>query len=180
MLDTTKTKYIVIQYTENDIRENKAFYLSGEHTTAPIEKWEKAVNYYNKERRYYPGKYSVRVIIQMLSGLKGKFGNEDGAKQGVEQDEAKYFLNALLRSGEDLSSIKILVFDVGQYSTDVDFLRKLEKEMQRDIYPEWLKNNIVTVDISGSLDDTMYYYLDGHINDAGHLALAHALARYIE
>src|SRR6185295_1161896 len=66
-LDTTRLKYLLIQYADNDLPENRSFRDSnGRIPISTQEQYQTIVDYYAAQRRYYPGKYVYRLSMKIL------------------------------------------------------------------------------------------------------------------
>ncbi|HNX81784.1 MAG TPA: hypothetical protein PKL77_06520 [Candidatus Omnitrophota bacterium] len=67
-LDTSNLKYLIIQYYENDYWENMLYYLNNNKLPADIiaRNYQLAINRYQKQKGYFPGKYTVGFIADKI------------------------------------------------------------------------------------------------------------------
>jgi len=102
-VNTEKLKVLIIQYSSNDLRENKTFFDSG--NILPIS----SRDYYEKEAqdhlqlvKYYFGKHTIWIIKQMIAALAPAPANN----ASEEYDEAFYFFHALTTKYRELTDQK--------------------------------------------------------------------------
>jgi hypothetical protein len=177
-LDTSRLRYLIIQYCENDEEENRAFFQQGNRLqTMRPEEYERHTQENNQPKGYYPGKY----IGMKLEKKWKEFGKSRDKKQerAGGPDDVDLFLNALMKAPGDLKGVQIIVLEaVGKDDFNRDFIKRLQERIQKGGYPPPVKN-LVTLDITKVLTKGHYYVLDDHWIPAGHQAVADALWQII-
>jgi hypothetical protein len=167
-LDTSRLKYLIIQYCINDYPPNRDFYRSNSYYVETEADHEREVAAYLDSRRYHPGQY--------LSSL-WKYRKRKWEKTGPSllddppAEHVKYFINALLRvQHADLSRVQLIVLAF----PDSGFTSELKKEAAAGPYPAWIRR-LSTVDTSAILGPGAFFRLDDHITADGHAEIAGAL-----
>jgi len=178
-LDTSRLRYLIIQYCENDDDENREFLLQGNRLrTMDRGTYERHVREQNKPRDYYPGKYLGMKLLKAWKEFKVS-RNKEKATGTVAGDDVDFFLNALMKGPPDLSKVQIIVLEaVGKNDFDRNFVKRLESRIQRGAYPPPIRN-MAFLDVTKVLTKEHYYVLDDHWTSAGHVAIAGALAEMI-
>ena len=130
---------------------------------------------------YYYGKYVVKLLPALirLTVREAASGEEmRGIREGFTPDEeAKYFLNALLESGSDLRNMTVIVCEMNEYGRlDEKFLHAL-KARARDAAGR--VGRLVVVDWSQEVDNDFLFRLDDHTNSEGHRFLAKKIQQFI-
>lgn len=174
-VDTSRLKYLIIQYCDNDLGENRAFYHAGNRFPVMTkEKYEEIRKRYKWARLYYPGKYTL-VTLRFLA----KFPRTE---EMTREDEAGIFLNALIHGGRlSLEGTQLFVFELNQYGKNDDhYVQSLKEKILHGEYPSFIEKMEV-IDFSKLLDPRQHYYiLDDHLNAKGHEVVAETLARMLK
>jgi lysophospholipase L1-like esterase len=182
-IDTLNLKYIILQYCENDFKENKYFFENENNFSALDEsKWKKAIRKNDGETSYYFVLYTGRVLILIQSSLRKLiFGAKNKPPETDSELEVKYFLNVLNKSKINLNQVKIIIFEINNHNNnDSIFLDKLRELMNQSVHSGLDSRNIITLDVSRFLTYEMYYTLDTHINPLGHKALANSILHHLQ
>ena len=181
-LKLNKTQHIIIQYSNGYFEENKSFFESGFLKISSQEKYNKRKEKYERDKKYYPGKYS-RVFVNLLRlKIESKIRSLGNKSKTLtdENIEARYFLNALekfINSLEkerlNLPSPGIIVFSITTYNKNNS---KFIRDLSHLIEGTPLESLVSTVDISGIFTQEDYFSLDPHINNKGHKKIARFLS----
>lgn len=173
--DSLKT--IVIQYHPNDAEENKAYFENGNNlkisSREDYDNYSKEVrarpNYFFGKHTAFIGKFIIKDFIESRKQWK---------KSEDENNDAKYFINALKHSPVPLQGIDIVVFEASNYNQSDSFLEQLRHEMETNIYPDYIKR-IKIINLGDILSDNDHYILDEHLNPTGHKKIADKLSQIL-
>lgn len=179
-LDASHLRFLVIQYSDNDLAENRTF--AQNDNRLPImsrAQYEHAVNYYASERAYYPGKYIYRLVMK---GLRLEEPEPDQLRMEpiTPREEAELFINAITRVRHaPLDSIQVIVLDVNEkLDSPRQFIAAVEDAKSR--MPNPFVRRLVTLDTARLLTSRDFYVLDDHLNARGHEIVADALLAAIK
>jgi len=177
-LDTSKLKYVIIQYCSNDWDENVSF-VANNYSLAltPLPVFKSSIRSYELSRQYFPGKNFLLIgnvwmkyqlnRVYPLFRLEGQPYNDgfDGSSH------AAVFLKVLMKYRERFKNIKIVVTDVDVFkyrdNTFIDELQRQAGQLEKE-----QTKNIVFVNTINDLTDKDYFILDHHINAEGHRKVA--------
>lgn len=186
-LDRSHLKYLVIQYCDNDLEENRRFLEAGNSLVSmPEGRYQEIVENHRQDLRYYPLKYLSYVVrteaekIQRHTArISGHAAITPPAAQPNPDEEVQAFIGVLHAFRESLQGIPIFVVGINGSATNnsrfSDALkRRIAKEDNR--YPAALQNMKV-VDVSTFLTEKDYLTLDDHLNAAGHAIVARELKK---
>lgn len=184
-LDTAAMKYLVVQYCPNDNEENKAWADNkGELPISSQASYDslKTKNEWNK--KYFPGKY---FLVAMQYWGKEKIKSMLGRPPSViglpiePARDAKMFLDIMKTAPVDFRKTKLIVFEAVELAhVNNIFLEELKKQLQQPENKAFFADNVVTIDLSGKLDKSDYYILDGHLRPSGHQKIAAEIAKQIQ
>ena len=165
-LDRSNLKILIIQYSDNDYVENRAFLKTGRLEITPESEYQNLVRDHRKSTAYYPFKY-VHGLLRLLNRMvKQKF--EDQEPRPTDNEQARAFLDVLAKSGLDLSGVKILVIEINDWAgNDSGFIQAVKAGSQSGQYPEFV-GDITALDLSEGIGPEKYYTLDGHMLESGH------------
>jgi hypothetical protein len=173
-IDTSAMKYLVIQYTDNDFRENIQFHTDG---PLPESKYMAKVDEHARDYKYVFGSHVARFV-------KGVFSRRDqnapeastGATQGSgSRIEADTFLRMLMRSPKDISGVRLIVLEISPFNlNDSGFAKALQEMKSSPLLPGFFANMQV-LDMSVILDSDDYFIIDDHLNERGHEKTASAI-----
>ena len=171
-LDCSKLRYLIIQYCDNDYKENKSYKENNNHLNImSAEEYQRHVKEYQEEQRYYPGKYLDNTLSAVRRMIK--------KRERLKENEAELYLNALVNAPVDLGKVQLITLEIGLYGqNDNDFITKLKKAIASQNYPTFVENMKI-LDCTGVLRPEHYYILDGHIDARGHSNIAEALMEMI-
>lgn len=176
-VDVSKLELLVIQYCDNDFRENDVFF--NENGKLPImskDKFEEVIAKHKRETDYYFGKHSRLVYNSLLFRYKNKDAkNLAGPKTDNSELEADRFLNAVYEGLGDDWTVPVLVIEVnGQAKNTPDFVNAVNLLLDEGS-AKINAGSIKTIDISGDLSAAEYFTLDDHMNLRGHQLVAERL-----
>jgi hypothetical protein len=176
--DTDSLRYLIVQYSNNDFRENLYFFEDGNTDRAGYESELKA---HHANSRYFFGKHVIRLFQGLLPVPKGKAKTASARKVPDDDElEAETFINTLLESGVDLSGVRIIVLEIAGYgNNDSDFVNALKDLISSRRFPDHIENMVV-LDISEILSDRDYFIIDDHANEQGHEKIAEAMVPLIK
>jgi hypothetical protein len=175
-LDTSALEVLVVQYCENDYRENESWVEGGGHLSIRSRATMESMSATHlAATRYFFGRHvqglfdALRRSTDDTTGLPGYLGED-------HEDDARLFVDVLAGSSVDLGDVRIVVLQLnGNNGNDRPFLDRLEAERAREGLPEPVRE-LVTVDVSEVLTPEDYYLLDSHMRPSGHAKVAELLA----
>ena len=184
-LDTSRLKYIIIQYCSNDKDENIAF-ISNHYKLdlTPLPLYKSYMRSYELDRKYFPGKnflltgqlWMKKQInkVHPFFQLSGQPYSEDFDSR----EHATTFYQVLMKFRERYKNAKIIVtnVDVKKYHENT-FIDELKRQAASK--PAGETKNIIFVNSIKELTDSDYFILDHHINYSGHQKVAEKLLEAI-
>jgi lysophospholipase L1-like esterase len=179
-LDTSRLGVLVVQYSDNDLLENRAFQQTGGRLPIMSEaQYQNIVRHYASQRSYYPGKYLYRLFMK-ITRLESPEPDQTRMEPVSASEEAELFVNVLIHAAHArLDAVQIVVFEINeQIRPAPPFIAALESVKLRERNPEFIRR-LKTVDVATLLSPDDFYVLDDHMNRRGHEAVASALAAEI-
>ena len=176
-LDTSRLRVLIIQYSDNDLPENRAFRQFAGHLPITSEaQYQKIAQYYAAQRRYYPGKYVYRLFMKVLR-LEEPEPDQVAMGSATPIEEAELFLNALTHASRTrLDDVQVIVFEINErLQPPRPFIAALDEVKRREGNPAFVRR-LITLDTTRVLTPTDFYILDDHMNARGHQAVGNALA----
>lgn len=176
LVDTSRLRYLILQYSDNDYEENKDFFRRKNKISVNTEAEQLgAIENARKERRYWPGRYTWMAV----KSLPEAFRNLSHPKKNdpeFRRDKGFLFLNALMYAHRaDLSGVRVITFEINSHGggdSGQDFFYSLVNTVLLNDFPPFIKRMKV-IDFSKRLKDREHYYvLDDHLNAKGHQAVA--------
>jgi lysophospholipase L1-like esterase len=176
-LKPSSLRVLVIQYSDNDLPENRTFRINA--NSLPImseEQYQTIVRHYGSQRSYYPGKYVYRLLMKLLR-LEEPEPDQLRMDPATPEQEAQLFLNAVAFGGRIvLDEVQIVVFEINeQIHQSRPFIAALDAARKRPIRPQFIRR-LIAVDVAPRLTSDDFYRLDDHMNARGHQKVAAALA----
>jgi hypothetical protein len=178
-LDTRNLKYVILQYTNNDILENREYLENG--NDLPImsrHEYDETVAAHAKASRHFLGKHSLWTLSSLLGSLVSAFESSASASQAQPDpnaEEVKLFLNVLAHSPVDLDDVKVVVVEINSYAgNSPDFINSLAEAVKATSSPAW-RENLILMDLSRDLTLDKYFSLDEHMTADGYRAVADKL-----
>jgi hypothetical protein len=175
-LDISRLRVLVVQYSDNDLLENRAFERAGGRLPIMSEaQYRGIVQHYAAQRSYYPGKYLYRLFMK-ITRLEQPEPDQTRMEPASPTEEAEAFVNVLIRAaGARLDPVQIVVFEINEQIRPArPFIAALDSVKRRGQYPEFIRR-LKTVDVAPLLDPGDFYVLDDHMNRRGQEAVAEAL-----
>ena len=180
-LDTSRMKYLVVQYHDSDIVENLAF---REHSGAiPIlgaAEYQATVDWYQARQGYWPGKY-LSGLFMKITRLETPDPNAPRMPTALSSvEEATLFLNVLAHgTGKPLGDVKLIVFEASeQIRPPRSFLANVAVLSRRDDQPAYI-GRLRALDVAPLLEEDDFYSLDDHLRASGHEKIGRALAELV-
>ncbi len=182
-VDTSKMKFLIIYYEHWKYKENLSFYLLKDKFRILDQKaYEKTVNDYAKDKRYYPGKY-LKIALEELSDklfdilLPMVFKMDTVPSHSADdksisiQLEAEIFLYTLIHASRvDLNNVKIIIL------CPKDFIEPLKDAASKE-YPTFIKN-IIQIE-EPAIKEDYGYILDDHPTAKWHRQVAGEILRIL-
>lgn len=175
-IDTSRLKYVVIQYCGNDYGENDS-YMQNSYVlpVSPRQRFDSLVDVSRNSHQYFPGKHSLligqiffKAAINKIAPLFDQPASRDDPF-GNEKKQAVYFLEVLGRSGLNFEKVQVIVMVLDRYVVmKNNFLQELSILSNQSPYKERFAGKLRLVDLSDTLTRDDYYFLDLHINASGH------------
>lgn len=168
-LNTRRLSAILLQYSDNDTLENRAYERAGNvlHTMS-AERYQAAVDYYQSQKAYYPGKFTYRLLAKVLHFERPE--PEDLRMEPLTPaEEAHLFLNVLAHENHEvLERVPLIVFEINEKrDARRPFIEAVAAASREPQYPAFL-HRLITVDTSRFLTADDFYVLDDHMNATGH------------
>jgi hypothetical protein len=173
-LDTSRLRFLVVQYDDNDSEENRLFEERGNELLINHERsYQQDLMRSGRRHGWYPGKVTYWIV-------RGVVAPEKIVTPPVltEAHQARIFLNALQHAtSRDLSQVRVVVMDLNaDRLITSDFTTTLQKAAVSAKWPPFLRS-LQVVDMRGHLEADDYYVLDDHLRASGHAKVA---ARLLE
>ncbi len=114
-LDLSRLRVLVLQYSDNDLIENREFREHGDHLPIASEaQYDNVRQYYSRQRSYYPGKYVYRLVMKVLR-LEPPEPEQLSMEPATPIDEARLFINALVHAGRaKLDGVQLVVLEINE------------------------------------------------------------------
>ena len=181
-IDRSRLKVLVVQYNDNDFRENQAFLQAGGRLpTMSEDQYRRQVEkHLRKTRGYRFGlllyEAQKRVVNQTLHALKGKERREAQTAAADHAAQAAAFLDVLERTPVDLSGVAVVVLELSDRGrNDALFARALCDALARRGTRPGLRG-VEVLDVSPWVGPELAYDWDPHLRADGHRAVAARLA----
>ena len=180
-LDTSRMKFLIVQYHDSDVVENLAF---REHSgTIPIlgaAEYQATVDWYQARQGYWPGKYLAGLFLK-ITRLETPDPNAPRMPSAMSSvDEATLFLNVLAHgTRKPLDDVKLIVFEASeQIRPPRSFLANVAVVSRRDDQPAYVQR-LRALDVAPLLEEADFYSLDDHLRARGHETIGKALAELV-
>ena len=171
-LDTSRLRWLLIQYDDNDEPENQAYLEArNELMIQPERSYHHDVQRNGTRHGYWFGKATFEI-------LHGIIHREPLPAAGnvTPEDEARYFTDAVIHATRrDLSNVQIIVFELQPYRISQNaFERALMREISLPEHKPYIRR-MRMLDLRGVLGPEDYFVLDDHLRPQGHAKLARLL-----
>jgi len=179
-LDVSRLRFLILQYSDNDLLENQTFQARGDQLPITTEaEYDKVRRYYSGQHAYYPGKYVYRLFMKAVR-LEAPEPDQLPMAPVSATDEARLFVNALAHAGHgQLDNVQVIVLEVNeQLQPRRPFIVALEQVKREPANPAFVRG-LTTLDLSVLLGPKDFYVLDDHMNPRGHQVVGEALAALI-
>lgn len=171
-LDTTNAKYIVLQYCDNDYKENVAYVrgdgkldvLSQEEYTQWVE-----INKYRQTSFLTPG---LSVFHRTTDRVMRFLSVGEKAKAAVKEGEAFRFV--IEKNKQKLKNRTIIIFEInGHNQNDNSFINDVRERLADSGL------SVFFIQTSDFLNNEDYFNLDNHMRPSGHRKVAGAIVDVI-
>ena len=185
-LDTSRLKYIIIQYCANDKDENLSFIGNNyKLDLTPLPVFKSTMNAYELSRKYFPGKNFLLIsqlwMKQQLNKVYPifKLSGQPYNEEFDSREHASVFLEVLMKFRQRFGNVKFIVTDVdiSKYRNNT-FIEELHHQTAALGVEE--RKNIIFVNSAKDLTDKDYFLLDYHIRSSGHEKVAASLIQAIK
>jgi hypothetical protein len=181
-IDTTRARYLLIQYCSNDYDENREFIDSGGKLPRRNRDWfDSQVEADKIRRRYYLGKFSDSLLSLASQRLLVRVGGDlgTGTGDGHNSDQWEYLLKVIDRHPVDLSGMTIIIFAM-EFPADYrqEDAPRLEQRLT-DYRGHRRLSRVHVLDVMKGFGPEHFLPLDGHMNALGHRRVAERLASVI-
>src|SRR5262245_42173512 len=177
-LDTSRMKFLIVQYHDSDIVENQVF---RDHSgTIPIlsaADYQATVDWYQARQGYWPGKYTSGLFMK-ITRIETPDPNAPRMPSSISSvDEATLFLNVLAHgTRKPLDDVKLIVFESSeQIRPPRSFLANVAVISRRDDQPAFIRR-LHALDVAPLLEEDDFFSLDDHLRASGHEKIGKALA----
>lgn len=171
-LDTSRLRYLIVQYNGDDVFENLAYWRRANHHVSRSEsEWRRSATRLRARRVYYPGKHTWDAARRFVISLKSRRGEPP-----AEPDAADLFLNALIHAGRaDLTHAQLILWEM----PDNGVTALLPDRVRGPDVPPAVRAAVI-VDMATALDRRRdFWVLDDHLNASGHRVIAERLVATI-
>jgi len=185
-LDTSNLKYLVVQYNENDLRENEAYYADSRLPVISRREYEYISARHSATRKSdfkYDLAFAWRFLRDSTAGLIKK-----AARAGRGRDapggygaayEAALFINALNSAAVDLGGVHLIILESNDYnSNDTGFTESVSAKIRAGALSKRVRK-VSLLDLSSVLGPGDHFILDGHLNRSGHRKIAGLILKTI-
>jgi hypothetical protein len=179
-LDTSRLRVLIVQYSDNDLPENRTFRQDGNHLPIASEaQYQNVVRHYASQRSYVPFKYVYRLFLKVFR-LEEPEPDQLRMDPATPTEEAELFLNALTHASRvPLDHVQVIVFEINeQIRPSRPFIAALDEVRRRDASPAFVRR-LIALDVAPRLTPEDFYRLDDHMNRRGHDVVGGALAEQI-
>lgn len=172
-IDRSHLRVLIVQYCDNDDDENRAYVSHGFHLdTMTARAWQTFAAGYHDMRQYWPGR-DLTFLARMVRGAGGAPGPPGPAAPGALSD-VEAFARVLEHAPIAFDDVAVFVVETTNAGRGGrGFHDRLVALQQQS--PASALARVTAVDSAAALRPEHYYRLDGHLNAAGHAALASTL-----
>jgi hypothetical protein len=172
-IDTSRMRYLIIQYCDNDLPENRAFIENGyHHKTGDVEAFRRLRENEASRTRYLPFKFALALTEAAARRVR-----ERRWPVPTDAEHADAFVQVLTHGPWRLDSVQVIVFDMDERRRDTSgFVAALRARITRPDEPPFI-HTLEVLDVSPALTPGMFYDLDNHLRPEGHRVIAGALQR---
>ena len=175
-LDASRLRVLVVQYSDNDLPENRTFRENGNHLPIASEaQYRNIVRHYASQRSYYPGKYVCRLFLKVFR-LEEPEPDQLRMDPVTPSEEAELFVDVLKHASRAaLDHVQLVVLEVNEQIRPArPFIAALDAVRRRDANPAFIRE-LIALDVATLLTPDDFYKLDDHMNARGHEKVAAAL-----
>lgn len=177
-VNTEKTKYLIIQYSDNDSEENKIYVQSRFKLRVLSEdSYKKLVeDHVNRDRTPYSYIYVMYRILHTFVTSEFKPGVPVVQSPNAEI-AARFFLASLAHC--KVNNIQLILLEINSFDkNNSKFVHQVEKFINSHTLPDFIEKMKI-IDTSAFLEEDDYYILDDHMRPVGHEKVAEAIIKVI-
>ena len=191
-LDRSALKWVIIQYSDNDERENLEFKDRGRLTAMTSENYSSLQDMVMRRTSYTPGQHVFRFFPHLSKRLSRRSpvqapgpGDESAVPRDARKDtEIAVFMHALKSMPDLPPDARIAVFEInGRYArprprgrqSDRAFAAALKAELATAARPS--RHSILVLDPAAALEYDHFLPLDEHMSAAGHRLVGGEIAK---
>lgn len=173
-------KVILLQYSQNDVEENKTFSQQGKLPISSRSRYESLVEQHARYRTYFFVAHLYRVFRSAFhygptSAWRAWQMSVSALPEASTADEVFYFLHALRQSAHLIEGKPVIVFEIPSSGRGTaEFTSVLRDSLRAGAAPGL---DIYPVAVHPHLDRHHYFRLDTHMHAEGHEVVASVLAR---
>lgn len=185
-LDVSRLKTLLVQYSDNDVGENRHFLERGNAMKVMSETEFRAMQDKHAQKTGYVfGAHAVRFSGFLADKLGERLrpaapaaaGPSGDAGESAADAQARFFLNALTQAGPVPPGVEIVVFEVnGRAKNGSAFAQALTRLLDSRP-PNTERASIRVLDLSPLLTNENFFVLDDHPDSRGHARIAAELGR---
>ena len=164
--DIKKVDFLILQYSDNDLKENKHFFENNNLNIMSENEYNNLVYEHASQRAYYPFKYSYILFSGVTKNLTKRIKRTKANREKILHEEVDYFINALSHVKIDNKPILLILEINGTNRNDKSFISLAQRKISDKIAR--LFSDIRFLDVSEFLKEEHYFVLDDHMNKDGH------------
>jgi lysophospholipase L1-like esterase len=179
-VDRSRLRYLVWQYSSNDLEENEAFLQHD--LTLPVQSGPDYARYvarFQRERHYHPGEYLLFSMRGAFDGLRSAVGLRRAPTVDFDAERhAAAFVQVLEHADAEIQSLPVIVFhssleDTGRFASAVR--RAIDQSPHRTALRQ-----VLPLDLSGLIQRSDFFSLDRtHPAASGDAKIGRELLRVI-
>lgn len=172
----TSEEIVIIQYCDNDFLGNKYFIKNG---------FDKYISEVERDWKEVSEAYFARKDRGLIGGLSGllstlkssrRKSTEDPSEYRNIDEEAEIFAAVLERYSDILEGKKVIVFESSEWGLNST---QFKLALDKTINEKNLSLNLIVLDSTKFLSKDDYYFLDDHLNAAGHEKIASKITQVL-
>lgn len=176
-IQTEKLKYIILQYCDNDLNENKKYIEDpSEFSKLTNKQTKKMMAKHDRRSDYIPFRFTWNFFSYLYANFTGNIETLPSDRF----DEFRMAMQLISLMEKKSPDTKIIFFEVvGANKNDPHFEDTVRRVL---LLPEFesLKNKITVLDLHPLLTSDDYFIVDNHINQKGHKKIAESILAGID
>jgi hypothetical protein len=160
---------LVIQYADNDFRENRRLIDRGGLDIAPEARYQALVAKHARDTRYHVFKYLGGFVSAARRAMPWRRAPRPG---DTSAEEARYFLEVLRRHLGLIEGRVVVVLELSERNRNGDRFPRAVTSLLADPRFAGLRPWVSAIDVSKTLTADDFYVLDDHMRPPGHAKVA--------